>query len=210
MAFMKIDADFFALAKDGKTASEIARSLRRDIHTVQAWARAAGVVLADGSPGRARGEEMRKLIELNEGLPLGAPRSRYAQFNLQKKSATKRGIGWELTFVEWIRLWDESGKWELRGPLKGQYCMGRNGDVGPYKVGNVRIISVDQNIAELTINKGQPNNVGTGRGWRYFHGRTLPYYAQFRGKYLGYFATPDEAHSAYRAAHEKYQQARAA
>lgn len=70
------------------------------------------------------------------------------KFSIQKRAARKRGIPWELTFEEWWRIWEESGKWDERGNLGDQYCMCRTNDVGPYRVGNVRIDTMAGNSYE--------------------------------------------------------------
>jgi DNA-binding CsgD family transcriptional regulator len=56
----------------------------------------------------------------------------------QRTNARRRGIGWELSLLEWWQIWDASGKWGLRGRGRG-YMMCRFGDVGPYALGNVYI-----------------------------------------------------------------------
>jgi hypothetical protein len=65
----------------------------------------------------------------------------------QRSNALKRGIGWDITFPEWWHIWQESGKWPLRGRGYG-YGMGRYGDSGPYKVGNVYICTGAQNASD--------------------------------------------------------------
>jgi hypothetical protein len=72
-------------------------------------------------------------------------RGRYVQ---HKHNADLRGVPFLLTFDQWCSIWNESGKWAQRGNLAGQYCMARNGDVGAYEVGNVRICLVEENHAE--------------------------------------------------------------
>ena len=62
-----------------------------------------------------------------------------------KRNAKKRNIDFFLTFDEWLDIWNKSGKLHLRGRKKGQYCMARIGDVGPYMVGNVYIELSDIN-----------------------------------------------------------------
>lgn len=85
---------------------------------------------------------------LNNGAPFKQPGTRAEAFFRQKRSAGQRGIDWCMTFPEWCRVWDESGKVALRGRGRGRYCMSRKGDAGPYSVGNVRIITNEENIAE--------------------------------------------------------------
>lgn len=72
----------------------------------------------------------------------------------QKYAAKQRGIGWELTLTEWWDIWMRSKKWRKRGQGRGRYCMGRNGDIGPYAVGNVRIITHEQNTTECVSRRG--------------------------------------------------------
>ncbi len=56
-----------------------------------------------------------------------------------KRNAKKRNIDFFLTFDEWLDIWTRSGKLDMRGRKKGQYCMARIGDIGPYAIGNVYI-----------------------------------------------------------------------
>lgn len=58
-------------------------------------------------------------------------------FYSQKANAKRRNIEWDLTFDEWWELWEPY--FHMRGHGKNGLCMGRNGDAGPYKVGNVYI-----------------------------------------------------------------------
>lgn len=70
------------------------------------------------------------------------PLRRYQQ---QRDNARARGIAFKLTFDQWWSIWTKSKRWSRRGKRLGQYVMGRNGDVGAYEVGNVRIMSVSKN-----------------------------------------------------------------
>jgi hypothetical protein len=72
-------------------------------------------------------------------------------YNSHKYHAKRRGIGFNLTFEEWMTIWTESGKWELRGVRRGCYVMARFGDVGPYAIGNVKIILHEINSVEGLI-----------------------------------------------------------
>jgi len=58
-------------------------------------------------------------------------------FSQQRQNARNRGIGWDIRFVDWWRIWKESGKWPERG--KGAYVMARKQDIGPYSPDNVYI-----------------------------------------------------------------------
>jgi hypothetical protein len=77
-------------------------------------------------------------------------RPRYRdQYMQHRRDAKARGIGFLLSFEDWLAIWVASGKLDLRGTKKGQYCMARYGDVGPYALGNVRVILHSQNVKEI-------------------------------------------------------------
>lgn len=71
-------------------------------------------------------------------------------FCVQRWHAGKRGIAWELSFDEWMLLWD--GKFHLRGKGKGKLCMARYGDEGPYSISNVYITKNEINNLDQTLN----------------------------------------------------------
>lgn len=82
-----------------------------------------------------------------------------------KRNAIKRNILWEITYIQWIKIWLESGKWSQRGCRKGQYCMARFNDEGPYAPDNVKIILHAENTQEAhTISQRMP-------GKKYFLGK---------------------------------------
>lgn len=67
-------------------------------------------------------------------------------FREHRRNAAKRGIRWKLNFRQWWEIWSSSGRWNERGKKTGQFVMARTGDKGPYAVGNVQIITTNQNI----------------------------------------------------------------
>ena len=69
-------------------------------------------------------------------------------FLYQRSEAKRRGILFLLTFEEWLSFWQESGHLHERGRRRGQYCMARFGDIGPYVLGNVKIIQHSDNVIE--------------------------------------------------------------
>jgi hypothetical protein len=71
------------------------------------------------------------------------PRSKY---HVQRAQAVRRGIDFFLTFDEWWSLWEPH--WSKRGKKSNDLCMARTGDTGPYAVGNVKIITVRDNLKE--------------------------------------------------------------
>ena len=73
-------------------------------------------------------------------------------YRAARYNAEHRGIEFLLSFEEWKKIWLDSGHWTMRGKGKGQYCMARFGDDGPYVVGNVRIVTGKENNAEWRAN----------------------------------------------------------
>ena len=83
---------------------------------------------------------------------IATPRSKYC---VHKQCAKRRGIAFELTFEEWLEIWENSGHFDERGRRAHQYQMARHNDLGPYAVGNVKIITTSQNIKEVKNKKGR-------------------------------------------------------
>jgi hypothetical protein len=75
-------------------------------------------------------------------------RAAYGKFYQQKTHAIWRGIPFLMTFEEWFSIWQQSGRWPERGRKRGQYVMARLGDCGAYAIGNVKIITAEDNVAE--------------------------------------------------------------
>lgn len=73
------------------------------------------------------------------------------KYSCQKAKAKHRGIEFTLTFEEWWDIWQQSGKWELRGHRKGQYVMSRYNDTGPYAVDNVFIQLSEDNHRHVQL-----------------------------------------------------------
>lgn len=68
----------------------------------------------------------------------------FAAFEQQRSQAAVRGIGWELTFDEWLAFWgDDIGR---RGTGRNDLQMQRPCDAGPYAVGNIRKGTPQQNM----------------------------------------------------------------
>lgn len=144
-------------------------------------------------------------LALNGGLPLRAPNTPALAYAQQRQASKKRGIGWEITFPEWLGVWLESGNWSLRGVGVGRFCMARHGDSGPYRVGNVSIILSTQNSRDAVYKPGRKHalpdplaKLGTGRGWTIKARATRnPYQVAVGRQYIGSFPTQQEAEAAY-------------
>lgn len=64
----------------------------------------------------------------------------------QARNAQRRAIEWRLTFPQWWKIWQDSGKWLQRGRGEG-YCMARHGDSGAYEPENVYICTIGENFS---------------------------------------------------------------
>jgi hypothetical protein len=73
------------------------------------------------------------------------------RFSKQKAQAGRRGIPFLLTFNQWWRIWRPH--WDGRGRRRGQLVMARNGDTGPYAVGNVEIVPTQVNVADAASHR---------------------------------------------------------
>ena len=93
----------------------------------------------------------RRLMLISKGMRkagVSFQRTPTGAFQRQRQNARKRGILWDLTIGDWWDIWVRSGKWGERGRGAEKYVMGRNGDIGPYAVGNVKIITQAENVEE--------------------------------------------------------------
>jgi hypothetical protein len=152
-------------------------------------------------------------IRLNNGLPLRDRSGLALRYYTQRYKAGRRGIGWEITFPEWVAVWESSGLLECRGVGREGFCMARHGDEGPYRADNVSIKSCSQNSREgllKTHRLGRAKlpvsaQVGSGRGWTKRAKGPRPYQVQVGEKYVGTYATEAEARTAYLAAVEAHQ-----
>lgn len=87
-------------------------------------------------------------------------------FHSHKRTARIRGIEFLFTLQEWRDVWVSSGRLGDRGNRAHQFCMARFEDIGPYAIGNVKIITNSENRAEqkLTeITRERMRNAKLGR-----------------------------------------------
>lgn len=68
-------------------------------------------------------------------------------YRKQRDGAVRRNIDWDFTYLQWVQVWHESGRWHQRGCHQGQYVMARLDDTGPYAEWNVRIVTVEANCS---------------------------------------------------------------
>lgn len=131
------------------------------------------------------------------------------RYKQQARQAKHRGIEWQFTFESWMQLWNESGKFHLRGKGTGKYVMARRGDLGPYSPDNCFICPFEQNVRDGHISCGnvarpKPKKERAARGWTYLKNRanTRPYQVVLGDKYIGCYATQAEAEAAFKEARE--------
>ena len=74
-------------------------------------------------------------------------------YGAHRAGAAIRGIQFLLTYQEWLDIWISSGRFYERGRRVGQYVMARFGDVGPYSVDNVKIITSSENSKEKKLSE---------------------------------------------------------
>lgn len=130
------------------------------------------------------------LIKSISDLPRSHSKHPLRLYERQRQSAKNRGIEWDMSFGEWWNIWQESGKWGLRGRGKG-YCMARFGDSGPYKADNVEIITTSQNFKDSYLTKPWESRFPVvARDSKtkvrfYWIPRTGVWQVAFRKKYMG-------------------------
>jgi hypothetical protein len=132
-------------------------------------------------------------------------RSLKVAFRSQRAKALCRGVEWRLSFEQWMRIWECSGFLGQRGRLRGQYCMARNGDVGPYSVENVSIQPVSVNTSDgckrgdsLARSKSR---CLSAKGWTRI---ASGYQVMFGRKYIGTFGSEAAAKAAHLMAVESH------
>jgi len=89
-------------------------------------------------------------------------RQRYTN---HRNNCKRRGIELRLTIDEWFAIWQASGKWDLYGCRKGQYCMSRINDTGHYEVGNVFIQLHAANVREASVLTDRKPPKQYGNNW---------------------------------------------
>jgi hypothetical protein len=79
----------------------------------------------------------------------------FARYTAQRHHCLNRGIPFKFTYEEWTRWWFNhlGPDWlNKRGRRKGQYCMARKGDLGPYEAGNVDCVLASKNCSDRAVN----------------------------------------------------------
>lgn len=83
-------------------------------------------------------------------------KDRYTKYMGHKARALAYKIEWRFTYETWLKVWMDSGKWNLRGRRSGEFVMARPYDKGPYSPENVVIVTC------------RVNSSLRGERWKYY------------------------------------------
>lgn len=106
-----------------------------------------------GRPGPKPGRVYAMLAGCTIEQRRSIPKKACIAYSDQRREAKRRGLGWELNLWGWWTIWQESGKWELRGKYRGNYVMCRKDDLGPYSRENVYIATCSHNVSSSSSRK---------------------------------------------------------
>ena len=169
------DAEWVFLYRDGKTLQEIGDKYGFSREYVRQQLAKLGLTSIDGGLGmrslkRAReqadvslakaakkeakcfastGMSIEQFLAVSP-LKKSDPNHPLMVYRKQRSNARRRGIKWDLSFADWWRIWQESGRWDERGRGRG-YCMARWADDGPYSVENIYICTGAENASHSYI-----------------------------------------------------------
>lgn len=110
-------------------------------------------------------------------------------YTRQRENAKRRGIAWDMSLGQWWEIWQKSGQWKNRGIYKGQYCMSRLGDVGPYSPENVAIIPNADNAREARSHAKEAPVTGV---YCVRPGSSKPWAVYAKRKMIGYFESEEK------------------
>jgi hypothetical protein len=194
-----------SMFRQGLTMEQIGEHFAVSRERVRQILKTVGLVANDGGAAMRRDTKRQATKARRDAIAMvrwgldHATAKRYRQEGLigafvsQRNAAHLRGIQWRLTFPQWLRVWNESGKLALRGRGKHRYVMSRVKDEGGYAVGNVHIqLSTENNrqgIAKVRRNP-KPTNIGV---WCVYPNSSRPWKAKVARIDLGCFATEAEA-----------------
>jgi len=139
------------LASAGITREEGGASIKRQLKS--SARERANKARRDASAIAIYGCTHDELMRCNEHRPLCAKGAASRMYSYQRKNAFGRGIPFKISFPDWLRVWQESGKFNMRGCGHNKYVMSRFGDKGAYEVGNVFIQDADQNNREYALRR---------------------------------------------------------
>ena len=89
------------------------------------------------------------------------------KYHQHRNRTERRGIPFELTFKQWLKVWQDSGHLHKRGSGQGQYIMARLFGRGSFEIGNVQIIRVEDNNSHLISAEARTRRVSNSRTTRW-------------------------------------------
>jgi len=113
-------------------------------------------------------------------------------YRAQKHNAKNRDVDWDLSFKDWLSIWQTSGKLDQRGRGIGNYVMSRLNDSGAYAMGNVHIQLSTENNREAITKRERHKAANTGV-WFLYPGLERGWLAKYGRKHLGLHATEQQA-----------------
>jgi len=105
-------------------------------------------------------------------------------YDVQKSKALTNNVAFELSYQEWIELWNSSGKWAQRGPYADDYCLARIDSTKGFFVGNCYVITNRENATEkqeheLVISVAAGQNMQQKRKDELFYGKVITPQGEF-------------------------------
>ena len=88
------------------------------------------------------------------------------KYHQHRNRTERRGIPFELTFKQWLKVWQDSGHLHKRGSGQGQYVMARLFGRGSFEIGIVWIIRVEDNNSHLISAEARARRVSNSRTTR--------------------------------------------
>jgi hypothetical protein len=82
-----------------------------------------------------------------------SPVPTYDDYFNWKSGCIGSGYEVELTLVEWIKWWMETGEWANRGRTRDSVCMGRLDFDKPFNLSNIQIMTVRERSQKANIGR---------------------------------------------------------
>lgn len=208
------DTKMVAMFRQGVTLAKIGSQFGLSRERVRQILKRIGVCAEDGGIARNAASRRESACAKREaywlgkyGLPFAVVKQLQQDgvtkgFQDHKRNSAARGIPFHLTFIDWLSVWQASGKLDQRGRGKGKYVMSRIRDDGAYELGNVHVQLATENSREAVEKWRGTTKEHTGV-YLLAPGNKRPWMAAVGRVSLGRFETQQqavEARAAYLAA----------
>lgn len=154
------DTKMVAMYRQGVTLAKIGSQFGLSRERVRQILKRIGVCAEDGGIARNAASRRESACAKREaywlskyGLPFAVVKQLQQDgvtkgFQDHKRNSAARGIPFHMTFIDWLSVWQASGKLDQRGRGKGKYVMSRIRDDGAYELGNVHVQLATENSRE--------------------------------------------------------------